>query len=194
MSYLNGQGLFTSALSGLTGTYSILAKANSSASLSLSDLTNPSSTVMSQLGTNTSFLQYLTNNFSAIDSDGDGKISSTDISKLSQTMQQKGLTYNEIAQLCASGSSGMSSSLTDTVLTYFNQIDKNHDGRVTSQEISEFGINQDKHKMEDKYKSFKASSMSVFYASDAGQDDTSSVLDSLYGINNGTSSAATSST
>ena len=126
MSYLNGQNLFSTALSGLSSTYSVLLKqSGSNGKISLSDLTNPSDEVISLLGSNNSFMSYLTSNFSNLDSDGDGKINANDVTNLTNRMQQQGLTYNEIAQLCASGSS---STLTDTVLTYFNQIDKNHDG------------------------------------------------------------------
>ncbi len=181
MTYLNGQSLFSSATAGLSSTYStLLSLSGSNGKLSLSSLTDPSDEVVSLLGSNNSFMSYLTSNFSSIDSDGDGNISSKDITKLTTAMQQKGLTYNEISQLCASGGS---STLTDTVLTYFNQIDKDKDGRVTSAEISAFGIESDKHQMENKYKSFRSSSMSTFYGSESADDDTSSVLDSLYPTN-----------
>lgn len=181
MAILNGQGLFVSALAGLTNTYSTFAQQNKNGGISLEDLSNPSDAVKAQLGTNNNFLQYLTTNFSNIDSNKDGKIDAADISKLSQTIQNKGLTYNEIVQLCASGNSGMSSTLTDTVLTYFNQIDKNHDGRVTSQEITQFSMDSDREKMETEFNSFKPSSMSVFYSDDTtANDKPTSVLDSLY--------------
>ena len=181
MGSLSGQGLFVGALSGLTQTYSLLAKQNvSKGGITLEDITNPSEELQSQLGNNSNFLQYLGNNFQNIDSDGDGKINSNDMNNLMQTMQQKGLTYNEITQLCASGSSGMSSSLMETVLTYFNKIDKNGDGRVTSQEISSFGFESDRQKMDTKYNSFKASSMSAFYVESDADAEPSSIVDSMY--------------
>lgn len=181
MSSLNGQGLFVGALSGLTQTYSLLAKQNTAnGGVTLEDLANPSDELQSQLGYNNNFLQYLSSNFQNIDSDGDGKINSSDMNNLMQTMQQKGLTYNEITQLCASGNSGMSSSLMETVLTYFNKIDKNGDGRVTSQEISSFGFESDRQKMDTKYNSFKASSMSTFYVDSGTDAEPSSIIDSMY--------------
>lgn len=182
MSNLNGQGLFVSALAGLTNTYSAFAKQSSTnGGLTLDDLSNPSDAVKAQLGTNNNFLQYLTTNFSNIDSNKDGKIDANDINKLTQTMQKQGLTYNEITQLIASGNSGMSSSLTETVLTYFNKIDKNKDGRVTSEEITSFGMETDRQKMDTEYNSFKPSSMSLFYSSEDGSDPKpTSVLDSMY--------------
>ena len=65
-----------------------------------------------------------------------------------------------------------------TVLAYFNKIDENGDGRVTSEEITKFGMNSQMYEVEQKYKSFKASSTSLYY-NDGVEDDTSSVLDSL---------------
>lgn len=179
MSYLNGQSLLVNAMSGLTSTFSTLAQNNSSGGkISLEDITNPSSTVLSQLGYNTSFLQYLSNNFNNIDEDNDGQIDAKDLSKLTQTMQTQGLTYQEIAQLCASGN--MSSSLTDTVLNYFNKIDKNGDGRVTSEEITAFSYESERQKMDTEYNGFKSSSMSVFYGSESADDETSSLIDNMY--------------
>lgn len=182
MSNLNGQGLFVGALAGLTNTYSTFAKnSKTKGGISLEDLTNPSDAIKAQLGTNNNFLQYLTNNFANIDSNKDGKIDANDINKLTQTMQKQGLTYNEITQLIASGNSGMSSTLTDTVLTYFNKIDKNKDGRVTSEEITSFGMESDRQKMDKEYNSFKPSSMSLYYSDEnANEAKSSSVLDSMY--------------
>lgn len=182
MSTLNGQGLFVGALAGITNAYSAFAKQSTgNGGISLEDLSNPSDAVKAQLGTNNTFLQYLTTNFSNIDNDKDGKINANDINKLTQTMQKQGLTYNEITQLVASGNSGMSSTLTDTVLTYFNKIDKNKDGRVTSEEITAFGMESDRQKMDTEFNSFKSSSMSVFYGDENAADEKpSSVLDSMY--------------
>lgn len=184
MTLLNGQGLFVAAYSGLTSTYSTLAKYSSSTNgtLSLEDLTNLSDEATAALGSNTNFLQYLTSNFSNLDSDGDGKINASDISKLTTTMQQKGLTYNEIAQLCASGSTAIDSSLMSTVLNYFNKIDKNNDGRVTSQEIAAFSYETDRQELDTKYNSFKSSSLSVFYKDSSEDEAPSSIVDNMYPI------------
>ncbi|MBQ3640397.1 EF-hand domain-containing protein, partial [bacterium] len=123
-----------------------------------------------------SFLQYLTTNFKSLDNDGDGEITGKDLNTLMSTMQSKGLTYNEIQSLCASGNAD--NSLLSTVLTYFNKIDANGDGRVTSEEITKFSMDCQKYEVEAKYKSYKASNTSLYY-NDGVEDDTSSVLDSL---------------
>lgn len=180
MSLMNGTGLLNTAMYGLTNTYSILAQNSENGQISLKDITNPSSTVISQLGGNTSFMQYLSSNFSALDKDGDGKINSEDVTDLASKMQQKGLSYQEIVQLCSSGAMG-NSSLTNTVLTYFDKIDQNHDGRVTDQEIRAFSVKADEEKLTTKYKSFKASDMSVFYGDEnASSEEPSSLIDNLY--------------
>ena len=115
-------------------------------------------------------------NFKTLDNDGDGQITGNDMNNLMSTMQSKGLTYNEIQTLCATGNAD--SSLLSTVLAYFNKIDANGDGRVTSEEITKFSMNAQMYEVEQKYKSFKASSASLYY-SDGVEDDTSSVLDTL---------------
>lgn len=179
MALMNGQALFSTALSGLSNTYSILAKNSSnSGGLSIEDITNPSSSVLQQLGNNTTFAQFLSSNFAAIDKDGDGKISSDDMSNLTNKLSQNGLSYQEICQLCSSGM-GSSDMLTN-VLTYFNQIDTNKDGRVTNAEIQSFSLKADEEKLKTEHNSFKPSSMSVFYSDSESDSEPSSLIDNLY--------------
>ncbi len=178
MTLLNGQSLLATAMAGLSDTYSTLMSTSSKSGkgLTLDDLNNVSSTAKLNLGTNTTFLQYLTSNFKNIDKDGDGEITGNDMTKIMDTMQAQGLTYNEIQTLCMNGN--VNNSLLSTVLTYFNKIDSNGDGRVTSEEITKFSISCQKDELEQKYKSYRASQTSLFY-SDGVEDDTSSVLDTL---------------
>ena len=63
-------------------------------------------------------------------------------------------------------------------IKYFNKIDANGDGRVTSDEITKFSYDCQRYEVEAKYKSYKASDTSLYY-NDGVEDDTSSVLDSL---------------
>ena len=177
MSILNGQSLLAGALAGLTDTYStLMSSSKSGTGLTLEDFNNLSSTTKLNLGKNSNFLQYLTANFNNIDKDGDGEITSRDMSQIMNTMQSRGMTYNELQTLCATGN--CDNTLLSTVLTYFNKIDSNGDGRVTSEEITKFGINCEREEIEQKYKSFRASETSLFY-NDGVEDDTSSVLDTL---------------
>lgn len=176
MSILNGQTLLANAMSGLSYTYSTLMSNSSGQGLSLEDLSNLTSQQLANLGNNYSFVQYLTNNFASLDKDGDGVINGNDMKNLMSTMQSKGLTYNEIQSLCTSGN--CDSSLLSTVLTYFNKIDANGDGRVTSEEITKFSYECQRYDIEAKYKSYKASHASLYY-NDGVEDDTSSVLDTV---------------
>lgn len=179
MSLTNGQALFANALSGLQNTYSILAKnATKTGGITIDDLTNPSATVVQQLGGNMSFAQFLTSNFSAIDKDGDGTISATDMSNLTDKLSQNGLTYEELCQLCSSGMSG--SDMLTNVLTYFSQIDTNKDGRVTNAEIQAFNLKADEERLKTEYGSFRTSTMSVFYGEDGAEAEPSSLIDNLY--------------
>lgn len=178
MAVLNGQALFSQALYGLQNTYSILAQNNKNGGLSIEDISNPSSSVLQQLGGNTSFAQFLSSNFASIDKDGDGKISSDDMSNLTSKLSQKGLSYQELCQLCSSGMGG--SEMLNNVLTYFNQIDTNKDGRVTNAEIQAFNLKSDEERLKTEYKTFKSSSMSVFYGNEDADDTPSSLVDRLY--------------
>ncbi len=178
MSILNGQSLLSSALAGLNTTYATLVSAHSSSGkgLTLNDLANVSSNTLLGLGNNYSFLQYLTTNFASLDQDGDGEISASDMNNVMSTMQSKGLTYNEIQALCLNGN--VDNSLLSTVLQYFNKIDANGDGRVTSEEITKFSYDVQRYDVEAKYKSFRASNTSLYY-NDGVEDDLTSVLDSM---------------
>ncbi len=188
MGILNGQSLLASAMAGLTNTYSTLMSAHSSSGkgLTLDDLSNVSGNTLMTLGSNYTFLQYLTTNFAALDKDGDGEITGNDLNNLMNTMQSKGLTYNEIQSLCASGNSD--NSLLSTVLAYFNKIDANGDGRVTSDEITKFSYDCQRNEVEAKYKSYRASTASLYY-NEGVEDDTSSILDELRPNLNSTSNS-----
>lgn len=177
MTVMNGSSLTTSVIAGLTNAYSILSAQNKNGKgLKLENLTNPSAETLAGLGYNTNFLSYLTNNFSTIDKDRDGIISSSELSNLTATMQNQGLTKSEISNLCASGSN---STLYQTVLEYFDKIDTNNDGRVTQEEISAFSFKAQRHKMETQYKSFKSNSASLYYSEDT-EETPVSVTDVLY--------------
>lgn len=178
MSILNGQSLLSSAMAGLSSTYSTLMSNSSSSGkgLTLDDLSNVSSTTINQLGSNFTFLQYITSNFSSLDNDGDGEISGNDLNNLMTTMQSKGLTYNEIQSLCATGNAD--TTLLSTVLAYFNKIDANGDGRVTSDEITKFSFECQQDEALQKYKSYRASQTSLYY-NDGVEDDLTSVLDEI---------------
>ena len=122
------------------------------------------------------FASYMTNNFNNIDSNRDGVISAEEIQNLMGQMAAQGLTREQIVALA--GSSGLSTSLQETVLAHFDDIDKNHDGKVTNQEIQKYGVESEleKHKIADRNRT--VNNMSMFY--DNETDYEGSMLDYRY--------------
>lgn len=177
---LNGQAIFSQAIAGLSNTYSSFSKYYPEG-LTLENLSNPTDELMHSYNTNASFVQYLTNNFSNIDSDGDGVIDAKDFNNLTNAIQNNGLTYDQIMQLCSLGGS---STLLETVLVNFEEIDKNNDGKITSSEIAAYGAEEDRAKAEKEYGSYRPSNMTLFYYEDGvgmKDDDVKySVMDSKY--------------
>lgn len=175
MSYnrLNGQGLFLTAMNGLNSTFANLMTGNTNGGLSISDITNPSDSVNKNY-LNWNFSQYMAQNFGTLDKNADGLLTTDEVQNTINSMSTEGMTYEQIVQLCYQN--GGSSTLLDKVLTHFNDIDTNHDGKVTNAEISAYGVTTEKDDMEKKYKAFDPSSFSVFYPSDRSYDD-SSILD-----------------
>lgn len=174
----NSQSLFSGVTTNLSSTYSTLLTSisQSGKGISMNDLSQSfNTTTLAALGGNTTFLSYLKNNFNSLDVDGDGEITQTDMDTSLNNIQTQGLTYTQIQELCANSGN---STLYNTVLEYFNEIDTNGDGKVTSAEISAFNTKCDRYQMEQKYLGYKASSASLYY-SDGVTDDTSSVLDSM---------------
>ena len=173
MSY-TGKGLFTQATTALSSTFTALAESNSG-TVTMQALKK----AVSQKGSledaslNTSFISYLSTNFANIDQNGDGTIDESDMNNYLSNMSRQGMTYEEIATLCANNGSN---TLVNTVLTYFNEIDKNGDGRVTSEEITAFSMEEERDKLEDEFGKFKPTTMSVFYEADSSADDWTSVM------------------
>ena len=165
---LNGSSLFLQAINGLVGNYAQLMTGVSGKGLSLENITNPSEDVdKNQL--NYTFVNYLTNNFGKIDKDGDGIISKDELQNYTNTMSRNGLTYEQLCELCYTNSSG-SSTLLETVLNNFSEIDKNGDGRVTNEEIAAYGMDKEIEEMKDKFPKHSAKGMSIFYETSADKE------------------------
>ena len=71
-----------------------------------------------------------------------------------------GLTYSQLAQLCSQGGTN---SLLETVLNNFTEIDANGDGRVTSAEISGYGVEKESEEVRKKYPNYDLKGMSIFH-------------------------------
>ena len=169
MAKLLGSSLFTGAISGLNSNYLLML--NGGTGLTLDNLLNLSSENVNY-SVNQSFRSYMMTNFNQIDIDGDGTISQEDLTGYTTKLQTQGMTYSELSQLCSSG--GTMSSLLDTVLSNFNEIDTNHDGRVTQSEINAYRINEEIKEVKEKYPKIDPTKMSMFYETDTSNDTTSS--------------------
>ena len=178
MANLIGSSLFTSAISGLNTNYLLML--NGQDGLTLENILNPESDTI-RYTVNQTFRSYMMNNFNQIDMDGDGKIGVEDVNGYVTKLKTQGMTYNELTQLCANGGSTMSS-LLDTVLSNFNKIDTNHDGRVTQGEINAYRINEEIKDVKQKYPKIDPEKMSMFYEPKVSQtDSTSSKEDKVFG-------------
>ena len=157
MANLLGNSIFTGAISGLNSNFLILLDGKKS--LTLDKILNPSSDSV-KYSVNQSFRSYLMSNFNNIDIDGDGKITKKDMTNYTARLQNQGMTYQELSQL-ANNTGGMSS-LLDTVLSNFTEIDANHDGRVTQGEINAYRISKEKQEIKDQYPKIDPTKMSMF--------------------------------
>ena len=98
---------------------------------------------------------------------------------MTNTIATSGVSRNELSQLAASGS--YSTDMISKILENFDEIDTNHDGRVTSAEISAFSHSCTKQEKLDEENYKKATQTSVFYGDDNSADVSSySILSYKY--------------
>ena len=169
--------LFSGINAGLTNSFSLLSSQYSDG-LTLENLNAAlTNTNVTNTSYGSTFASYLTTNFNSVDKNGDGTISADEIQTLMNNMATQGLTREQIMSLGAS--SGMSSSLQETVLSHFDDIDANHDGKVTNAEINAYGVNSDieKQKIEDRNRI--VNNMSMFYGDDLTEYE-GSIMDYRY--------------
>lgn len=159
---ISAEYLFSNARYGLQRVYSLLNK---------TDLDGVSQSDIDEYYNNLSytdipFAQYLSQNINQFDSDSDGNISQEELSTSLADMAQNGMTYEQLLALQGNSTYGLdeANSSIAKLLEHFREIDKNGDGRITSTEINAYNINEEIAEKEDKYKTFKASDISIFYA------------------------------
>ena len=188
MSLGSGTSIISNISSGLSNTYSYLASLYPEDGVTYKNITAARNDTTNYLTLNQSFASYLQNNFSTLDKDGDGKISAKEMTNLTNTISRSGVSKSELSQLAATGA--YSSDMLSKILENFDDIDTNHDGRITSAEISSYTYSCNKQEMvdEDNYK--KATNMSLFYGDDnASQPSAYSILSYKYkNFNNSSSS------
>lgn len=178
----NNNGILSGIYSGLSSTYSLLASQYPNG-LTLENISEARTKTSNTNVLNQSFASYLQTNFSSIDKNGDGIITSEEMNNLSNTLSTQGLTKEELTQLYASGSSGLSDSTMTKILEHFDEMDTNHDGRITSAEISAYDVNCARMEVEDDFNNRKATDMSVFYGDSSVSTDTYSLLSYKYKSN-----------
>lgn len=178
----NNNGILSGIYSGLSSTYSLLASQYPNG-LTLENISEARTKTSNTNVLNQSFASYLQTNFSSIDKNGDGIITSEEMNNLSNTLSTQGLTKEELTQLYASGSSGLSDSTMTKILEHFDEMDTNHDGRITSAEISAYDVNCARMEVEDDFNNRKATDMSVFYGDGSASSDTYSLLSYKYKSN-----------
>ena len=172
---LDGTSMFSGINAGFTNAFAQLSSQYSDG-LTLESLTNAlSSTDFIKNGGNTTFASYMTTNFNSIDTDKDGIISASEIQDLMGRMATQGLTREQIMALA--GSSGMTS-LQETVLSHFDDIDKNHDGKVTNKEVQAYGTESDVEKQKVADRNRIVNNMSMFYDNETNYEG--SLLDYRY--------------
>lgn len=164
---LNGSSLFLQATSGLISHYAYLMTGSTNKGLSLDNITNPSEDV-DKTKLNYAFTNYLSTNFGKIDKDGDGIISQEELQNYTTNMSRNGLTYEQLCELCYN--SGTTSTLLETVLNNFSEIDANGDGRVTNEEIAAYGIDKEIEEMKDNFPKHTVKGMSIFYETSADKE------------------------
>ena len=172
--------LFAGIYAGLTNTYAQLAAQNPNG-LTLQGISDARANQDNLLTLNQSFASYLQTNFTNIDKDDDGIISPDEMTNLTNMMSAQGLTRAELTQLYASGTSGLSDSTIQDILEHFDDMDTNHDGRITQEEISAYSVNSARQEKVDEYAHKAATNMSVFYGSESSSDsDSYSMLSYRY--------------
>jgi len=177
MANLIGSSLFTSAISGLNSNYLLML--NGASGLTLENILNPECDAV-KYTVNQTFRSYMMTNFNQIDMDGDGKITTNDVNSYVTKLKTQGMTYQELSQLCSTNGTSMSS-LLDTVLSNFSEIDKNRDGRITQAEINEYRINEQIKDVKAEHSKVNPSKMSVFYDADVDTETTTSKEDKVFG-------------
>lgn len=174
---LDGSSLFTGINAGLTNSFSLLSSQYSDG-VTLENLNKAlTNTNITNTSYGATFASYLSTNFNSVDTNKDGKISADEIQKFMNNIATQGLTREQIISLGAS--SGITGSLQETVLAHFDDIDANHDGKITSQEISAYGVNSQVEKQRIADRNRTINNMSMFY-SDGTEKYEGSLLDYRY--------------
>ena len=180
----NGSSIISNISSNLANTYSYLAALYPDEGVTYKNITAARNDNTNYLTLNQPFAVYLQNNFSSVDKDGDGVISAEEMQNLTNTISTAGVSKAELSQLAATGA--ISADMVTKIMENFDDIDANHDGRVTSEEISAYSYSCNKQEKLDEENYKKATGTSIFYGDDnASELDSYSILSYRYKNFNG---------
>ncbi len=168
----SGSSIIANISSNLSNTYSYLASLYPEDGVTYKNITEARNDNTNYLTLNQSFASYLQNNFATLDKDGDGVIGADEMNNLTSTIAQSGVSRSELTQLAMSGA--YSQDTVNKILENFDEMDTNHDGRVTSAEISAFSYSCNKQEKIDEENYKKATGTSIFYGDDDASTDVSS--------------------
>lgn len=174
MSTLNGSSLLSGITSGLTGTYSVLANAAGTSGVTLDSIAKAQTNTSLVNTLNGSFASYIQSNFTSLDKDKDGILSSAELSNMTSNMMSTGMTQAQLTQLGTA--SGMSTETLSQVLEHFAEIDANGDGKVTTGEINAYNLTSAREKKADEFRNKFCSDMSIMYSDDSSSNAESSSL------------------
>lgn len=182
--------MFSGATAGLTNAFSVIGNSSTTgvtASTVAAAMSNSSLTT----SLNPTFASYILNNFASLDTNHDGTLNATELSNFTNMMNTTGMTQAQLAQLGAA--SGLSNQTLEQVLQHFNDIDINHDGKVSSAEIQAYRLKSNEEQKKAEFANKAATNMSVFYADEnASANDTSSSLLSFKYMNSNNNNSSSS--
>lgn len=179
-----GSSIISNISNGLTNTHAYLASLYPEDGVTYKNISSARNDSTNYLTLNPSFASYMQNNFASLDKDGDGVISAEEMRKLTNTISTAGVSRNELSQLATSGS--LSPDMVNKISEHFDEIDANHDGRVTSAEIESFTCSCQKQERLDEENYRKATDMSLFYGNEnSSEPSTYSILSYKYKSFNG---------
>lgn len=177
MANINGS-VISGISNGLLNTYSMLANNAGGGGVTLDSINKARSNSDLASSLNQTFASFLETNFSNLDKNHDGKITPDEMQSTASMLNTGGLTSAQLTQLGTA--SGLSQETISQVLAHFSDIDKNHDGKVTSAEINAYNAESSKMKVADEFRLKAASDMSMFYGSESSNTEVKSLMSFKY--------------
>jgi len=153
--------LFTAAQSGLQSSLQYLFQNNTEG---ITQTTLNNTIYNNTSGINSAFFQMISSQFSSLDQDNDGTLSSTEANQMVSDLSS-GLTRNQVSQLLAQGS--IDSDLANKIISNFSKIDTNGDGKVSESEINAYCMDEDIQAKRDEQMDRLISNMSLYYDTDS---------------------------